>query len=103
MIRASRDKTPMELILIVKPKDLSRTNPIVRCVLPSLCSSSFGDFHEVVFVGNIIQWLVTSIQEMGGFSKENLQIVQVVPHPKLQIACIFSSTCPCNITYLGMI
>ena len=30
MIRASRDKTPMELILIVKPKDLSRTNPIVR-------------------------------------------------------------------------
>jgi tyrosine-protein phosphatase non-receptor type 4 len=30
MIRASRERTPCELILIVKPKDLSRTNPIVR-------------------------------------------------------------------------
>lgn len=30
LIRASRDQTPAELILIVKPKDLSRTNPVVR-------------------------------------------------------------------------
>ena len=30
MIRASHDQTPCDLILIVKPKDLSRTNPIVR-------------------------------------------------------------------------
>ena len=33
MIRASREQSPCELILIVKPKDLSRTNPIVRSVL----------------------------------------------------------------------
>jgi protein tyrosine phosphatase len=42
MIRASRDKTPMELILIVKPKDLSRTNPIVRTQTTESATSDPG-------------------------------------------------------------